>query len=169
MDSNTTREPIVLSVLSQERFLMLADHVEATTEESKIRFNMGEWFVDRSQHPTPGEPCGTSACLAGHAAILWDAARNAEVREYLENPNLKDAKRLRRTSEWANLGAEALGIEADPLLGAALFHAGYWPEGYYPVTPENAARLLRDIVAGGVSKQVRTVLDDLTSVSLVRS
>lgn len=54
---------------NKARLHKVADAIErGVASRTKVRFDMSDWVVER----TRGPQCGTAACIAGHAALLFD-------------------------------------------------------------------------------------------------
>jgi len=114
-------------------------------------FNQRSWFCDI----TDEYPCGTPACVAGHATILdgWETVINEDVNE-CDLGLVKFEQGKLRLSTTMTAARQALGLseqESHRLFGGNTQH--FWPEGHRKENPtgEDAARLLEALVAGEVS------------------
>ncbi|PCJ68234.1 MAG: hypothetical protein COA62_15840 [Rhodobiaceae bacterium] len=56
--------------MNKARILKLADVIERR-EIKRLGFNMRNWFADRVANWDHGGNCGTVACIAGHAVVLF--------------------------------------------------------------------------------------------------
>ena len=115
--------------MNAEKLRLLADHIEANASH----FDMAQWGkVTIKSIPLPDktnmELCGTTACIAGHACLLFDP----QVWNSSFNVHSLASTMARST------------VEADPIIQAArkaleltedqaemLFREGDWPDPFY--------------------------------------
>lgn len=114
--------------MNTERLRILADHIErlANSDDSTLGFNMSQWLA-HNDYDYRGHNCGTVACIAGHAVLLF-VPNDAKHGNYL----------------MVQLALDALGAitEAERVEVAQLFY-----DVYQLRTPEAAAAALRKLAA----------------------
>lgn len=115
-------QPIELTDLARERIGLLRQHLQAVRAgRTKVKFSMDSWISTVSA-PADDHLCGTTACLAGHAVLLWDD----EIPQRLGALRRGEAVDQIPSMAWAEGGAKALDIPYDNL-GVMLFHRMFWP------------------------------------------
>lgn len=108
-------------------------------------FNMSSWAITRPymEFVSPAQihdVCGTTACLAGHAAILAGRAKLVHHRDHVDGKIL--SSQWLPDSDWVIDGCEALGISVD--LGSVLFYKD----------DDTALDAIRILAEGGSEKDV---------------
>ena len=142
--------------LNTDRLEQLADHLEAVGDE---HFHMGIWVEDdpRSYHylyPNTGDlvadirQCGTRACLAGHAAMLFRPPDDSDIPDFYDdddedlNSGVKDEARV-----WLGLTMEQADALFVPTAGGDLRDAVHCRLA--DLTVEDAAWTLRHLADTG--------------------
>lgn len=143
-------KPIVLSDLARERLALLRQHLIAQFENpgtARVGFDMGTWFgFPAEENLTESDPlCGTTACLAGHAVILFGQVSLEDLEEGI-NPESSSNFTLTQES-WQVPGAEVLGLTYEQ--SELIFFQGRWPRDLWDLPPQQGAiRVLGGLLDG---------------------
>jgi hypothetical protein len=120
------------------------------------RFYMGSWidtaFIDTNEGDGVPDVCGTSCCIAGWA--VYNDRLPSEADPHDAGLTIADLYYNVETIDWAEEGADLLGLEADDGR-IPLFFVTDWPGAYRLIYDDQgehiaAASLLRDMLDGTV-------------------
>lgn len=128
-----------LSDLSRERLGLLLEHIQDLPPEGPQLFDMKDFMRGGAAPVEEGEHhlCGTSACLAGHAAFMFDK----EVRDYLLG------KTVNVVFSYERKGLDTLDL---PNRADSLFYSCFWPEGLQEGRLEDAVVVLSGLLDGSI-------------------
>ena len=121
--------------MNKHDLLILADHLELNIP-SRL-FNMDSWGNDPYEPIEDHKDCGTPACIGGHARILFNIIPNEEDGLVVALANYFDL---------------SLSVGHGLFLSYRESCRGVTPFGYRDISPAEAAKIIRHLVATGEVK-----------------
>lgn len=120
--------------LTGEQLAHVRDTLDAMRAAGPEHFNMDRWFVEgeypltlRAYRRVRIDDCGTSACLAGFAALTADATDTMPV--YDDTEGMRAA-----LAEWLGMSvglpahSDSGTLDPSPALADDWFYVGCWPQ-----------------------------------------